>query len=405
MRERPEDEAHENREEDDRDAVVRNQGIEEVEHPHERIAEPAPHAELHHVLHAEVPEEGLLLRTEVEGIGAFCGHTGKRRLGDDALQHIVRLGQVARHRGAETRVRLAAGGKGGNEEAVLHRNPVLPTEVVDARTFGKARRALVSAATAGNRDEIALEGRIAVIAVVDDVRLAAAVVPGVDGEDVVLGRAHRNRTEREAVRGGGVRLREGLLDLDPIAVLQGQAACHDVVREHDEVRALLGDREVGIRLNAGKAFKREGGGGAEIEDKRRVLLRERSGILCVLQHLRGLHDRTARGERQRNLPVRQRLQLLRSFRFLRHGGRGRLGSRFLGGLDRRLRRHGGRRAQHLGVRGGILRSRFRRLLLAADRIPHPARRCEPQENRNQFFRLVHDVIPSFFQRPFGGTGS
>ena len=36
---------------------------------------------------------------------------------------------------------------------------------------GKARRALASAATAGNRDEIALEGRIAVIAVVDDVRL------------------------------------------------------------------------------------------------------------------------------------------------------------------------------------------------------------------------------------------
>ena len=64
--ERPEEEPDEDGEKDDGDAEVRHDGVEHVEDPDERVANPAPHSEFHDVLEAEVPEQGLLLGSDVE---------------------------------------------------------------------------------------------------------------------------------------------------------------------------------------------------------------------------------------------------------------------------------------------------------------------------------------------------
>ena len=266
-------------------------------------------------------------------------------------------------------------------------------------------------------------------------RLASTIVPGVDRQDVVLRGPHRDHAQGESVRRGRIRLREALLDLELVVLLQHDATRQRRVPEDHEVRALLNHDEVLVGRDTGHALERKRGSGREVQHQRGILIGDLARILRVLKQLRGLHDGAARGERQLDLVVRQRLKLLGGLFLLR---RYNLLSLLLPPLlrdDHSLTGLPGLHLPHLGaghsVTGRGLRSLDPllglglrgRVLLPAERVPHPPREREAQQNRNQFLLLIHRFSHQsnnptikhseiqafsskwFFQLPLGGTGS
>ncbi len=425
MRERPEENPHENREQDNADAVVGHEDVERIEQPHHRIADPPPHAELHHVAHPEIPQQRLLLRSHVED-----GHALRRNFrvgggGGHGFEFVRRLFRIAVHRRAKTDIRLRTAGLREDEEAVLDGNPTLPPLNVDGTGDGNALRVFRTAATTHRAaHEVALERRIAVVAMVHDVGLGA-FNPRVNGKDVVVRRTERRNTERQTV-GNARRFGKRLFQLNPVVGLERDLARGPVVLEHDEICTPLRHLVVGIRRQPRHALHRERRCGREIEHERRIFVRNPPRALRVLEHPRTLHHGAARRQREFDLVVLQRFKLFGGFRLR---GRRRRQFRHLGGGRCVFPRRNQRRVRSgllaLDVRDGRRTAGvdFGVLLLFLHRMPHPANQRKADDETDDLVLFVHTFrfslfqirfvfarafnpsMSAFRQQPLGGTGS
>ncbi len=313
VRERPEDNAHEQGEQDNRHAVVRDERVEEVKDGEQDLAHPREETEVHHGIRVraerrEVPE---FLGSEVEPRNDFLGRVGLQLqcrvvIGRGDFLHADNLrGTIAHY--AERRRRRHGRLNQRHEEPALQRHPRLRRGKVLLAHERDACRVRACPATQERtlRAEDLPETPLAIF------RLTLPLSEEIRAEEFALPGGQRKGTRVHAVRRDGDGLRGGkdVAHLDAIVLLQRHRALYRYPRrqrrsEGKRVLLLLLER---IR-QAGRSPVNP-----EIQEVAHVQRNVRSVLAvlgAILQQLRLHQPRTRVGEGQAHLIILKRIELL-----------------------------------------------------------------------------------------------